>query len=136
MSLPGDTVQLDIRPLMPAFGVEILDVDIASADRETLSDVIYRLVRRHVHDGRKSLWVSAGIVIRGIIGMPEAEAMDLVDELIAFATQERFVYRHKWQAGDILVWDNRCTLHRGTPFDMENDVRYVRRTWVRGEAPQ
>ena len=103
---------------------------------EALPDVIHPLVRRHVHDGRKSLWVSASLVIRGIIGMPETEAMDLIDELIAFATQDSFVYRHKWQAGDILVWDNRCTLHRGTPFDMENDIRYVRRTWVRGEAPQ
>jgi taurine dioxygenase len=103
---------------------------------KALPDVIHPLVRRHVHDGRKSLWVSASIVIRGIIGMPEDEAMALIDELIAFATQEQFVYRHKWQPGDILVWDNRCTLHRGTPFDMENEIRYVRRTWVRGEAPQ
>ena len=103
---------------------------------EALPDVIHPLVRRHLHDGRKSLWVSASIVIRGIIGMPEPEAMGLIDELIAFATQDRFVYRHKWRPGDILVWDNRCTLHRGTPFDMENEVRYVRRTWVRGEAPQ
>jgi taurine dioxygenase len=103
---------------------------------EALPDVIHPLCRRHVHDGRKSLWVSASIVIRGIIGMPEPKAMELMDELIEFATQEQFVYRHKWRPGDILVWDNRCTLHRGTPFDMENEVRYVRRTWVRGEAPQ
>jgi taurine dioxygenase len=103
---------------------------------EALPDVIHPLVRRHAHDGRKSLWVSASIVIRGILGMPEPEAMELIDELIAFAMQDRFVYRHKWRPGDILVWDNRCTLHRGTPFDMENEVRYVRRTWVRGEAPQ
>ena len=79
---------------------------------EALPDVVHPLVRRHVHDGRKSLWISASIVIRGIIGMPEAEAMNLVDELIAFATEKRFVYRHKWKAGDILVWDNRCTLHQ------------------------
>ncbi len=98
-------------------------------------DVVHPLVRRHPHDGRKTLWVSSSLVIRGILGMQDAEAMDLIDDLIAFATQDRFVYRHKWRPGDVLVWDNRCTLHRGTPFDTENDVRYVRRTWVRGEEP-
>jgi len=52
-----------------------------------------------------------------------------------FATQDQFVYRHKWQVGDILVWDNRCTLHRGTPFDKGKYIRLVHRTWVRGEEP-
>ena len=75
-------------------------------------------------------------MLPGADGVADEARASLIDELIEFATQERFVYRHKWRPGDILVWDNRCTLHRGTPFDMENEVRYVRRTWVRGEAPQ
>lgn len=103
---------------------------------EALPDVVHPLVRRHAHDGRKSISVSSSLVIRGIHGMPETEALGLIDELIEFATQDRFVYRHKWRVGDILVWDNRCTLHRGTPFDMEKEIRHVHRTWVRGEAPQ
>jgi taurine dioxygenase len=129
--LDGLMVQHSFSKLMAKRGRPV-----SKEQLQALPDVIHPLVRRHVHDGRKSLWVSSTLVIRGIIGMPEPEAMDLIDELIAFATQERFVYRHEWQVGDILVWDNRCTLHRGTPFDAENDVRYVRRTWVRGEAPQ
>lgn len=100
-----------------------------------LPDVFHPLVRTHPYDGRKALWVSAPRVIRGIVGMPEDEAMQLIAELIEFVTQERFVYRHKWQVGDVLVWDNRCTLHRGTPFDTSKYIRYVRRTWVRGETP-
>jgi taurine dioxygenase len=130
--------QLDGLKVQHSFGklMEKRGRPVSKEQAEALPDVIHPLVRRHVHDGRKSLWVSSSLVIRGIIGMPESDAIGLIDELITFATQDRFVYRHKWQAGDILVWDNRCTLHRGTPFDMENDVRHVHRTWVRGEAPQ
>jgi alpha-ketoglutarate-dependent taurine dioxygenase len=129
--LDGLKVQHSFSKLMAKRGRAV-----SKEQLEALPDVIHPLVRRHAHDGRKSLWVSSSLVIRGIIGMPEAEAIDLIDELIAFATQDQFVYRHKWRRGDVLVWDNRCTLHRGTPFDMENDVRHVHRTWVRGEAPQ
>jgi taurine dioxygenase len=53
-----------------------------------------------------------------------------------YATQERFIYRHKWKVGDLLVWDDRVTLHTGTPFDLTKYVRYMNRTWVRGETPQ
>ncbi len=97
-------------------------------------DVWHPLVRTHPADGRKALWVSTGQV-KGIVGMDEAEALALMEELVEFGTEERFVYRHKWQVGDILVWDNRCTLHRGTMFDMVNDVRHVHRTWVVGDVP-
>jgi taurine dioxygenase len=53
----------------------------------------------------------------------EADSAKLIDEPIAFSTQERFVYQHKWHVGDILVWDNRCTLHTDTLFD---DTKYIR----------
>ena len=52
-----------------------------------------------------------------------------------FATQERFVYRHKWEVGDVLIWDNRCTLHTGTRFDVTKYERHVHRTWVKGDRP-
>jgi taurine dioxygenase len=97
-------------------------------------DVHHPLVRRHAADGRKALWVSTGTV-RGVVGMPNPQGVDLIDELVAFATQERFVYSHKWSVGDVLVWDNRCTLHRATPYDKAKYSRLVHRTWVRGEAP-
>jgi taurine dioxygenase len=97
-------------------------------------DVHHPLVRRHAVDGRKALWVSTGTV-RGVVGMPNPQGIDLTGELVAFATQERFIYSHKWAAGDVLVWDNRCTLHRATPYDKTKYTRLVHRTWVRGEAP-
>jgi len=71
MSLPGDTVQLDIRPLMPAFGVEILDVDIASADRETLSEVATLLFRHGAIVLRgQSLDQSAQLAFTKVFGLP------------------------------------------------------------------
>jgi taurine dioxygenase len=102
--------------------------------RELYPDVFHPLIRSHPADGRKALWVSTGTV-KGIVGMPADEGLALIDEMVAFATQERFVYPHKWQVGDILVWDNRCTLHRGTRFDFEKHIRHVHRTWVQGEVP-
>jgi taurine dioxygenase len=102
--------------------------------KATLPDVYHPLVRRHPSDGRKALWVSTGTV-RGIVGMPNPQGLALIRELVDFATQERFVYRHKWRVGDILVWDNRCTLHTGTEFDTTRYTRQVHRTWVVGERP-
>ncbi len=96
-------------------------------------DVIHPLIRTHPADGRKALWVSGGT--RGFVGMDQAESFALIDELIAFVTDERFVYRHKWRAGDILVWDNRCTLHTGTLFDDTRYVREMHRLWVKGDRP-
>ena len=62
--------------------------------------------------------------------MAEAESKALIEELIAFATQPRFIYAHKWRQGDILIWDNRCTLHRGTEYDYRNHKRDMRRATV------
>ena len=97
-------------------------------------DVFHPLIRRHPADGRKALWVSTGTV-KGIVGMPEPQGAELVDELVAFATQERFIYRHRWQVGDVLVWDNRCTLHTGTLFDDTKYIREMHRLWVKGDRP-
>ena len=67
-------------------------------------------------------------------GMREADGRELLQELEAFATQPRFVYAHRWRKGDLLVWDNRCTLHRMTSFEARND-RTLYRIRVKGEAP-
>ena len=96
-------------------------------------DVIHPLIRTHPADGRKALWVSGGT--RGFVGMDQAESFALIDELTAFVTQDRFVYRHKWQKGDVLVWDNRCTLHTGTLFDDTKYIREIHRMWVKGDRP-
>ena len=97
-------------------------------------DVLHPLIRTHPANGRKALWVSTGTV-KGIVGMEDDEAQKLIDELIEFVTEDRFVYRHKWQVGDILVWDNRCTLHTGTLFDDTKYERLMHRLWAKGDKP-
>lgn len=97
-------------------------------------DVFHPLIRTHPADGRKALWVSTGTV-KEIVGMSQDDSFRLIDELIDFVTQDRFVFRHTWRVGDILVWDNRCTLHTGTLFDDEKYVRHSYRMWVKGDRP-
>ncbi|CAN5341968.1 TauD/TfdA family dioxygenase [soil metagenome] len=104
-------------------------------DRRINPDVVHPLVRTHPADGRRALWPSTGTV-KEVIGMPGKPGFDLIDELVGFMTQEQFVYRHRWQAGDILVWDNRCSLHTGTLFDDQQYFRTMYRLWVVGERPQ
>ena len=97
-------------------------------------DVFHPLIRTHPADGRKALWASTGTV-KGVVGMPNPQGLDLIEELVAFGTQEEFVYRHQWQVGDLLMWDNRCTLHTGTLFDDSKYTRLMHRLWVRGDKP-
>jgi len=78
--------------------------------------------------GRKALFVGAHT--QRILGLDEAESKALLEELVAFATQPKFIYAHKWCQGDILIWDNRCTLHRGTAYDYRNHKRDMRRATI------
>lgn len=109
---------------------------LSEEEKREFPDVFHPLIRRHPADGRKTIWGLSSTTPNGIVGMPNPEGKDLIRQLLEFTTQERFVYRHKWRVGDVLLWDNRCTLHRGTPFDKERFIRHVHRTWVRGEVPQ
>ena len=67
--------------------------------------------------------------------MPEQEGSELVTYLQEFARQPRFVYRHRWRAGDAVLWDNRCAQHCATPFDDARYVRLMHRTTLEGEPP-
>lgn len=96
-------------------------------------DVVHPLIRTHPADGRKALWVSGGTP--GFVGWDEAESQKLIQELLDYVTQDRFVYRHKWREGDVLVWDNRCTLHTGTLFDDKKYIREMHRMWNKGDRP-
>ncbi len=97
-------------------------------------DVTHPLIRTHPADGRKALWPSTGTVME-VIGMPVADGLALVDELVEFMTRDQFVYRHKWRVGDLLMWDNRCTLHTGTLYDDTKYFREMHRLWVKGDRP-
>jgi alpha-ketoglutarate-dependent 2,4-dichlorophenoxyacetate dioxygenase len=90
------------------------------------------LVRTHPVTGRKSLYLSSHAGT--ILGMPMPEARILLRDLTEHATQPLFVYVHKWKTNDLVMWDNRQTMHRGRRFD-ESQPRDVRRTTVAGDAP-
>jgi taurine dioxygenase len=91
------------------------------------------LVRLHPETGKKALFLSKDVV-RRTVGMREADSRKLLDQLEAFATQPRFIYAHRWRKADVLVWDNRCTLHRMMPFEGTHD-RTLYRIRVKGEVP-
>ena len=82
-------------------------------DDSALATQLQPVARRHPETGRTALYVSPGYTI-GIAGLPEDEAQALLAELFAHQGQERFVYRHRWQQGTLLMWDNRCLVHAAT----------------------
>jgi alpha-ketoglutarate-dependent 2,4-dichlorophenoxyacetate dioxygenase len=92
-----------------------------SAGRGFTGEIVARpLVRRHV-SGRTAVWLASHI--GAIEGMPPAESEALLAQLTAEATRPERVYSHAWRPGDLLIWDNRCTMHRATPFDSASSVR-------------
>jgi alpha-ketoglutarate-dependent 2,4-dichlorophenoxyacetate dioxygenase len=86
------------------------------------------VVRTLPESGRKSLFVASHA--GRIFGMPDAEGRALIDELIAHVTQRQFVYTHRWRPHELVMWDNRCTMHRGTEYDDLRWVREMRRVTV------
>jgi alpha-ketoglutarate-dependent 2,4-dichlorophenoxyacetate dioxygenase len=92
-----------------------------------LPPVPQALVRHHPASGRSSLYLASHA--SHVIGWPVAEGKALIEELIAFATQPQFVYQHLWAVGDLVMWDNRCTMHRGRPYD-DTQRRVLHRTTV------
>lgn len=95
--------------------------DFTEEERKRLPPVPQMLVRTIPQNGRKSLYVASHA--GRIHGMPDEEGRALIDELIAHVTQRQFVYTHRWRPNELVMWDNRCTMHRGTDFD---DLRWVR----------
>ena len=90
-------------------------------ERENLPPVPQVMVRIGPESGRKALYVASHIT--RVLGLPEAEGEALVAELIAHTTQRQFVYSHRWRLHDLVMWDDRCTLHRGLGYD---DLRWKR----------
>lgn len=108
--------------------------ELTEEQKAATPDVIHPLIRTHPADGRKALWPSTGTVVE-VVGMPGEEGLTMLDELVAFMTQEQFVHTHKWQVGDVLMWDNRCTLHTGTLYDDKKYFRTMHRLWAKGDRP-
>jgi alpha-ketoglutarate-dependent 2,4-dichlorophenoxyacetate dioxygenase len=101
-------------------------------EKQMFKPVRQRLVRTHPVTGRRSLYLSSHA--GAILGMPTPYARILLKDLTEHATQPRFVYVHKWRLNDLVMWDNRQTMHRGRRYD-ETQPRDVRRTTVAGDAP-
>ncbi|HEX7953689.1 MAG TPA: TauD/TfdA family dioxygenase [Burkholderiales bacterium] len=105
--------------------------ELTPEEREMFRPVRQRLVRTHPVTGRKSLYLSAHI--GSIVGWPVPEARDLIRDLTEHATQRQFVYAHRWHQYDLVIWDNRQTMHRVRRFD-ETEPRDMRRTTVAGDT--
>jgi taurine dioxygenase len=98
------------------------------------ASVVHPLVRTHPESGRRAIYINP-IRIEEIVGVEEPEALSLLDALLAHSTQLRFEYRHKWQAGDVVIWDNRCLMHKANGDYPVEEVRYLYRLMLKGDAP-
>lgn len=106
--------------------------DFTKEDAATIKPVLQRLVRVHPGSKRKSLYLSAHA--GKIVGWPVPEAKAFLLDLIEGATQREFVYSHQWRVGDLVMWDNRCAMHRARPFP-HDEARDMRRTTLAGDGP-
>ena len=96
-------------------------------ERSTMPPVCWRMRWRNPVNGRDALYIASHTC--GINTMAREEALHLIDELTAFATQPAHVYQHRWQPGDVIMWDNRATMHRGRPWPTDQP-RYMIRTTI------
>src|SRR5262245_11954759 len=141
--VPADTEFADMRAAYDALAAEmktwiedlsvhhsiahsrqILGFEFSADERETLKGAVHPLVRTLPRSGRRSLYLAAHA--SRIIDWPVPEGRLLLHELTEHATQREFVYRHAWRVGDLVIWDNRATMHRATPFDDQNVRRELR----------
>jgi alpha-ketoglutarate-dependent 2,4-dichlorophenoxyacetate dioxygenase len=102
-------------------------------ERVKFAPVRHRLVRTNQATGRKSLFLSSHI--GGVVGWPVPEALAFVRDLAEHATQRRFVYAHAWRQHDLVMWDNRQTMHRARRYKETSEVRDMRRTTLEGDGP-
>ena len=109
------------------------DVIFNEADRAALPPVHQTLVRTHPETGRKALYT--GSHASHVIGWPGEKGRAVLKELLDHTVQARFVWRHRWSAGDLVMWDNRSVLHRARPYPADRYPRIMRRTTVAGDGP-
>ena len=109
-------------------GFPITEEEVESAPKAR-----HPLVHVHPGSGRKSLYIAAHAM--GIVGMGREEGRALLQELMDWATQPQFVFSHRWEVGDLVIWDNFCTMHRGGDYDAANERRDLRRTTVMASPP-
>ena len=116
-----------------AFSRAKLGFEMSETENQSLPTVPQALVRHHEYSGRTSLYLAAHA--GRIDGMDDPAAGDLLKKLMDHATQRQFVYTHRWRANDLVLWDNRCTMHRGLAFDDLRWPRDAQRATVLDKAP-
>ncbi len=99
----------------------------------SLPPVPQKLVRRNPRSGAPNYYL--GSHAKTIRGWDDGAARELLDDLQDRATQPEYAYSHQWRPGDLVIWDNRCLLHRGSGYDADKYRRYMRQTRVRGDCP-
>ncbi|MGW4720515.1 TauD/TfdA dioxygenase family protein [Nocardia sp. NPDC004260] len=104
-------------------------VPLTDDQRAQVPDVVHPLVRLHPLTGRRSLLLG-DMIIRGVLGVDETRSQQLLDQLHAHATADRYVYSHRWAVGDLVIWDNRATMHTASPCDHTRHQRLLYRTTV------
>ncbi|HEX7969568.1 MAG TPA: TauD/TfdA family dioxygenase [Stellaceae bacterium] len=113
-------------------GTRILTLKPGEAER--LPEVAHPLVRTHPETGRKALYMNPNRMER-IVGMERAASDALLDEITQHAIRPQYQYRHKWREGDILIWDNRCTMHKANADYPPGSRRLMHRIIVEGTVP-
>jgi len=104
-----------------AYSRQTLGFEFAAAEEDRLKGAVHPLVRTIPRSKRRALYLASHA--SRVVDWPVPEGRLLLRELIEHATQPQFVYRHRWRVGDLVIWDNRCTMHRATPFE---DTKYRR----------
>ena len=112
--------------------IGFLKADYGEENQLKLRPVRHRLVRYDPHTGRQTLYLSAHIGT--IVGWPVPEARMLIRDLIEHAVRRQFVHAHVWQQWDLVIWDNRTTMHRARRYNDLTEVRDLRRTTIRGDG--
>jgi alpha-ketoglutarate-dependent 2,4-dichlorophenoxyacetate dioxygenase len=102
--------------------------DFTEQEKNNLPAVPQVMVRTIPENSRRSLYIASHA--GHIRGMPDDQALELIDKIIAHATQRQFVYTHRWRQHDLVMWDDRCTMHRGTDFDDLRSRRDMHRATV------
>ncbi len=103
-------------------------------ERAEYPPVRHPLVRRNPVNGSQALFLGAHA--SHIVGLPMEDGRALLEKLLEHVTQPQFCYRHEWEVGDLIIWDNRCVLHRATPFDTARYKRLMQRTTVSGDPAE
>jgi taurine dioxygenase len=103
-------------------------------DMAATPDAIHPLVRTHPETRRRALYLNPNRMEQ-VVGLDRSESDRLLDELITHSTDPKYQYRHKWRQGDVVIWDNRCTMHKANADYPDGEKRVMQRVVVAGTAP-